>query len=150
MSFLCLALFLAGCARLTGPTVVPTMERTELQKADNLFNQKKYSDAEMAYRKILSSSPAPAFADAAIAQFEIAFILAYYDNPQRNYVEAIRELDEFLRLYSMDNNRVPEAQNLRFILKALLDVKKENEHLSKSIEQLKKLDIRHEERRGGK
>jgi hypothetical protein len=31
-----------------------------------------------------------------------------------------------------------------------VEVRKENEHLSKSIEQLKKLDIRHEERRGGK
>jgi outer membrane protein assembly factor BamD (BamD/ComL family) len=148
MFFLCFTLCLSGCARLTAPTVAPEM--TELQKADNLFNQKKYSEAENTYRKILKASPAPAFADAASAQYEIAFILAYYDNPQRNYPEAIRELDEFLRLYSKDSDRLPEAQNLRFILKALLDSKKENEHLSKSIEQLKKLDIRHEERRGGK
>ncbi len=77
-------------------------------------------------------------------------------NPQRNYAQAIEELDEFLRLYP-DNVRVPDAQNLRFLLKVVIDLKKENEHLSKSIgqlnksiEQLKKLDIRHEERRVGK
>ena len=102
-----------------------------------------------AYRKILSASPAPAPVVAAKAQYDIAFILAYYDNPQRNYTQAIQELDEFLRLYP-DDARVREAQNLLFMLKAVIDLKKENEHLNKSIEQLKKLDIRHEERRGAK
>ena len=122
---------------------------TELDNAENLFNQRKYSDAVNAYRKILTTSPAPTPAVAANAQYDIAFILAYYDNPQRNYAQAIQELDEFLRLYP-DDARVHEAQNLRFILKAFIDVKKDNEHLNKSIEQLKKLDIRHEERRGEK
>ncbi len=122
------------------------MQATELQKAGNLFSQKRFSEAENTYRKILRSSPAPAFSDAATAQYGIAFILAYYDNPQRNYAEAIRELDEFLRLYPGDF-RVRDAQNLRFLLKSFIEVKKDNEHLNKSIEQLKKLDIRHEQRR---
>lgn len=102
-----------------------------------------------AYRKLLAASPAPAPSEAANARYGIAFILAYYDNPQRNYAQAIEELDEFLRLHP-DNARVRDAQNLRFLLKAFIEVKKDNEHLNKSIEQLKKLDIRHEERRGGK
>ena len=143
--FLCLSTGLAGCVHLSAPT----MQVTELQNAENLFNQRKYNDAVNAYRKILTDSPTPAPAVAANAQYDIAFILAYYDNPQRNYAQAIQELDEFLRLYPTDS-RVSEAQNLRFMLKAVLDMKKENEHLSKSIEQLKNLDIRHEERRGGK
>jgi len=50
----------------------------------------------------------------------------------------------------MDNDRVSEALNVRFILIALLDEKNGNEHLSRSIELLKKLDFRHEERRTGK
>jgi outer membrane protein assembly factor BamD (BamD/ComL family) len=125
------------------------VQETELQNAENLFNQRKYSDAVNAYRKILRASPAPRSAVAANAQYGVAFTLAYYDNPQRNYAQAIQELDEFLRLYP-DNARVRDAQNLRFILKSFIDVKKENEHLNNSIEQLKKLDIRHEERRGGK
>jgi outer membrane protein assembly factor BamD (BamD/ComL family) len=122
---------------------------TELQNAENRFDQRKYSDAVNAYRKILTASPAPTPVVAANAQYGIAFILAYYDNPQRNYAQAVQELDELMRLYP-DNARVREAQNLRFILKAIIEIKKENEHLNKSIEQLKKLDIRHEERRGGK
>ena len=146
--FLCFSMSLAGCARLSAPTD-PSVQVAELQNAENLFNQRKYSDAVNAYRKILTASPAPTRAVAANAQYGIAFILAYYDNPQRNYAQAIQELDEFLRLYPT-NSRVPDAQNLRFILKAFIDVKKENEHLNKSIEQLKNLDIRHEERRGGK
>ena len=125
------------------------MKRTELQNAENLLNQRKYNDALNAYREILAASPAPAPAVAAKAQYGIAFVLSYYDNAQRNYVQAVQELDDFLRIYPTDS-RVPEAQNLRFILKSLIDIKKENEHLNNSIEQLKKLDIRHEERRGGK
>lgn len=144
--FLCFSLGLTGCARLS---VLPTVQVTELQNAENLFNQRKYSDALTAYRKTLTTAPAPAPVVAAKAQYDIAFILAYYDNPQRNYTQAIQELDEFLRLYP-DNARVRDAQNLRFILKAFIDVKKENEHLNMSIEQLKRLDIRHEERRGAK
>jgi outer membrane protein assembly factor BamD (BamD/ComL family) len=125
------------------------MQTSELQNAENLFLDRKYNDAVNAYRIILTASP-PASPDiAAKAQYGIAFILAYYDNGQRNYAQAVQELDEFLRVYPTDS-RISEAQNLRFILKALIDVKKENEHLNKSIEQLKKLDIRHEERRGGK
>lgn len=125
------------------------MQVAELRNAENLFNQRKYSDAVNLYKKILTASPAPAPAIAASAHYGMAFTFAYYDNPHRNYAEAIQELDEFLRLYP-DNARVRDAQNLRFILKAFIDVKKENEYLNKSIEQLKKLDIRHEERRGGK
>jgi outer membrane protein assembly factor BamD (BamD/ComL family) len=119
---------------------------TELRNAENLFTQRKYSDAVNSYRKILTASPAPAPVVAANAQYGIAFLLAYYDNPQRNYAQAIQEFDEFLRLYP-DNARARDAQNLRFILKAVIETKKENEHLNRSIEQLKKLDIRHEERR---
>ena len=143
--FLCFSLGLAGCIHPSAPT----LQLTELQNAENLFNQRKYSDAVTAYRRILTASPAPTPAVAANAQYGIAFLLAYYDNPQRNYAQAVQEFDEFLRLYPTDG-RVPDAQHARFILKALIDAKKENEHLNKSIEQLKKLDIRHEERREGK
>jgi outer membrane protein assembly factor BamD (BamD/ComL family) len=140
---------LAGCARLSTPTYLKAAQEAELRNAESLFDQRKYSDAVDSYRKILAASPAPLPAVAADARYGIAFIFAYYDNPQRNYAQAIQELDEFLNLYP-DNGRVRDAQNLRFILKALIDVKKENEHLKKNIEQLKKLDIRHEERREGK
>ena len=147
--FLCLSVSLAGCIHPSAETDAQSVKVVELQNVENLFNQKKYSDAINAYRKIVTATPAPTRAVAAHAQYGIAFILAYYDNPQRNYAQAIQELDEFLRLYATDS-RVPEAQNLRFILQSCIDLKKDNDHLKKSIEQLKNLDIRHEERRGGK
>jgi outer membrane protein assembly factor BamD (BamD/ComL family) len=142
--FLCYFLGLTGCAPWATKAQV-----SELQNAENHFNQRKYGEAVNAYRKLLTESPAPTPAVAANARYDLAFVLAYYDNPQRNYMQAVQELEEFLSLYP-DHARAREAQNLRFVLKAFLDVKKENEHLNKSIEQLKKLDIRHEERRNTK
>ena len=74
--------------------VLPMVQTTELQNAEDLFNQRKYSDALIEYRKALTTSPAPTHADAAKARYGIAFTLAYADNPQRNYADAIQELDE--------------------------------------------------------
>jgi len=149
---LCFSLGLAGCFRPPAPPAVlpiESVEATELQNAGNLLSQRKYREAENAYRKILTSSPAPAADEAAEAHYAIAVILTYNDNPHRNYAQAIRELDDFLRLHPGDT-RVRDAQNLRFMLKTIIDIKKENERLSKSIEQLKLLDIRQEELRGDK
>ena len=127
----------------------PTGLAAEVQTAEGLFKAKKYDEAISVYRKVLAASPAPSSEDAANASFGLAYTLAFYDNPQRNYSQALQEFDEFLKQYP-DNARSREAQNWRSVLKIIVDVRKENERLSQSIEQLKRLDIRHEERRGGK
>lgn len=121
----------------------------QVQAAEDLFIARKYDEAINAYRKVLAASPAPSSEDAANASFGLAYATAFYDNPQRNYPQALQEFEEFLKQYP-DNARSREAQNWRSVLKIIVDIRKENEHLSKSIEQLKKLDIRHEERRSGK
>jgi len=141
----CFILCLTGCMRFSPPTG----PAAEVLTAEGLFTAKKYDEAINVYRKMLAASPAPSAEDAANASFGLAYATAFYDNPQRNYPQALQEFEEFLKLYPNDA-RSREAQNWRSVLRIIVDIRKENEHLSKSIEQLKKLDIRHEERRKGK
>ena len=81
--------------------------------------------------------------------FEIALINAYHDNPQRDYAQAIRSFAEFIKRYP-DNRRADEARTWISVLRTVLELKKQNEHLKENIEELKQLDIRHEDRRKGK
>jgi outer membrane protein assembly factor BamD (BamD/ComL family) len=83
---------------------------------------------------------------AADALFEAAYLQAFYDNPHKDFAQALQGFDEFLKRYP-DHARAQEAHNWHFVLKTILDTKKENDRLNQSIEELKKLDIRHEERR---
>lgn len=136
-----LALILAtGCVAIektTGPG-------KEFQNAAVLVKEKNYQDAVAACKKILTESPESELA--ADARYEIALIHATPENPQRDFPLAMREFEEFHKLYP-EHQRAPEARSWGHILKIVLDLKKENEHLNKNIEELKQLDIRHEERR---
>lgn len=129
---------LSACARLMG------VWDGEFENAGRLVKERRYNEALATYCKIARESPASE--RGASALFACASVRAFYDNPQRDYALALQEFDEFLRLYPNDE-RARDAQNWRSVLKAVLDLKKENEHLTTSIEQLKELDIRHEERR---
>jgi TolA-binding protein len=53
---------------------------------------------------------------------------------------------EFLKRYP-DNRRADEARTWISVLRTVQELKKQNEHLNESIEELKQLDIMHEERR---
>lgn len=135
-----LLILASGCATtevLTGPA-------KELQDAAVLVKGKNYQEAVAVYKKILTDAPESAVA--AEARFEIALIHAAPENSQRDFTLAMREFEEFFKLYP-DNQRASEAQSLAYILKMVLDLKKENERLNNNIEELKQLDIRHEERR---
>lgn len=116
----------------------------EFSHADRLAEEKKYPEAIGIYQKIAKDS---AGSDrGADGLFLAAKVRSSYDNPQRDYALALQEFDEFLRKYP-DNEKAREAQNWRALLKTVVDLKKENEKLNQSIEQLKKIDIKHEERR---
>jgi outer membrane protein assembly factor BamD (BamD/ComL family) len=130
MLMLASASLLSACASLTGPG-------REVYAANNLVENKKYGEAVSIYRKVLRDHPDAL--SAADARFALATTLAYYENPQRDYAQALQEFDEFVRLYP-DDSRYRKAQNWRHVLRALHDSRK-------SIEDLKKLDIRHEEKR---
>jgi len=134
---------LAGCVQPPQPRVLSGPE-TELQKAISLENEKKYPDAIAAYRKIIANAPqSPVAAD---ALFSIAYLHAFYDNPQRDYAQALADFEKFEKLYP-NHEKAREARNWEAVLKLILDTKKENVRLRKSIEQLEKVDISHEEKR---
>ncbi len=123
---------------LTGPEL-------EYQNAAALVKEKKYQEALAEYRKIATDSPESSVAGDSL--FEAAYLQIFYDNPEKNYSQALSGFDEFLKRYP-DHAKAEDARNWRGVLKTILDTRKENEHLLKNIEQLKNLDIRHEERRG--
>lgn len=116
----------------------------EFENADRFIKEKRYSEAIATYGKIAKESRTSE--RGANALFASASARAFYDNPQKDYVLALREFDEFLRLYPK-NEKARDARNWRYFLEMLLELRKENERLSSNIEQLKELDIRHEERR---
>ncbi len=119
----------------------------DLAGADKLLKQKKYTEAAGSYDKI--SREAAGTDRGAVALFEAARVRTSYDNPHRDYATALQKFDEFVRKYP-NSEMVYDAQSWRSILKAIVELKKENEQLTKSIEQLQKIDVRHEERRKGK
>ncbi len=133
-------LLLSGCATgsfATGP-------EKQFQTAAVSVKEKRYKEAAAAYRKIVADDPGSSLA--ADALFELALVHAHHDNPQRDYVQATRSFEEFLKRYP-NHKRSDEAQTWLTTLKAVQELKKQNEYLTKSIEELKRLDIRHEQRR---
>ncbi len=136
---------LTGCARLTGVQSVAVDE--EFRDADGLVKEKRYNEAIVVYTKIAQESAGSQ--RGANALFASASAHAFYNNPQKDYALALQQFDEFLRAYPNDE-KANEARNWRYLIKMLLELKKENEHLNKSIEELKRIDIRHEEQRGRK
>ncbi len=130
---------LAACA-----TFATTGPAADYKRADALESQKNYHEAATVYYGVAQETPSTSLA--ADSLFESAYLNSFYDNPQRDYALAFRQFDEFLRRFP-DDSRVPEAKNWLAVLKAVVESKRENEQLKKSIEQLKRIDIRHEERR---
>ncbi|HAR41605.1 MAG TPA: hypothetical protein DCS07_03070 [Bdellovibrionales bacterium] len=127
---LCAIMLLSSCAALT-----PTGRK--VREADGLFQDRKYSDAAASYRRVIREHSGST--STAEARFNLARTLAWHDNPQRDYAAALQEFDEFLRAFP-DHALAHEARNWRLVLKTVDDLKK-------SLDQLKKLDIKHEERR---
>jgi len=130
----------AGCASFkmgSGPDAA-------YQAAAAAVQDKKYQEAVTTYNKILVESPHSDVA--ADALFQLAYVQIMHDNPQKDYAKALLHFDDFIRRYPR-HARIPEAENLRFILRAIIDFRKENERLHKNIEELNKLDVQHEERR---
>ena len=123
------------------------MLSTDISRAESLFQQKKYTEALKAYKQVSAGSLSSG--QRAEAQYSIALIQSSFDNPQRSYSHALESFDEFLKLYPR-HEKAAEAMNWKNTLKVLLDERRECEQLKKNIEQLKKLDIRHEEKRKGR
>ncbi len=119
----------------------------DLDKADKLIQSKKYQEALEIYDR--TAREASGTDRGAKALFSAAKLHSFYDNPRKDYARSLQEFEEFLRKYPANEN-VREVQNWRSFLKTILELRKENERLADSIEQLKRVDIRPEERRKGK
>ena len=133
-------IWFSGCAT----TSVVTGPEKQFQDAAVSVKEKRFKEAAAACNKIMTDSPdSPLAAD---ALFELALINAHHDNPQRDYAQATRTFSEFLKRYP-DNRRADEARTWISVLRIVQELKKQNEHLNKSIEELKQLDIRHEKKR---
>lgn len=133
-------ILLSGCA--TGRFA--TEPERQFQEAAVSVKEKRYKEAASLYKKILADATDPALA--ADALYELGLVYAHQDNPQRDYAQTVQTFEQFIRRYP-DSNRVGEAQAWIAALKTVQELKKENDKLKESIEQLKRLDIRHEERR---
>jgi len=133
-------IWFSGCAA----TSVVTGPEKQFQDATISVKEKRYKEAAAACNKIMADAPdSPLAAD---ALFEIALINVHIDNPKRDYVQASRMFAEFVKRYP-DNRRADEARTWISVLKTVQELKKQNERLNESIEELKQLDIRHEEKR---
>ena len=131
--------FLLGCATLKAGG--------DFESADKLVKEKRYGEAIALYDKVAKGSSGTG--RAARALYAGASARAAYDNPHRDLPSALQEFEEFIKRYP-DHERVYDARNWRSLIRSVVELKKENERLNQNIEQLKRVDIRHEERRKGK
>ncbi len=136
---------LAGCAH------IHPIQDPDLRKARSLQEEKKFREAADLYDKMAAQSRGSARGEEAL--FAAARVRCEHDNPQKDYQRALQGFEDFLRTYP-DSEWAGDAQDWRSLIRTILDLKKEilelmkeNERLSKSIEELKRVDIRHEERR---
>ena len=131
---------LASCVQLQPQPI----QDVDIQLAGSLVQEKKFKEAAELYEKVAARSVGTALG--AEALFSAARVRCQYDNPQKEYQHALQNLDEFLKTYP-DSELAGDAQDRRSLIRTILELKKENERLSNSIEELKRVDIRHEEQR---
>ena len=136
---------LAGCIPQPSVPLPLTGAEADYQTASALVRDRKYPEASTLFQKIAVEAPQSAVA--ADAVFETAYLLVAQDNPQKDYGQAYLAFDDFLKRYP-NHRKAEEAQNWKAVLKTVQESRKENDRLARSIDQLKKLDIRHEQRRG--
>jgi outer membrane protein assembly factor BamD (BamD/ComL family) len=122
-------LLLSSCSIITGTR--------DIAIADNFVQKRDFANAVSAYRKLLEENPDSFYARD--ARFRLAMALIAADNPHKDYLQALHEFEAFAKQFPNDR-RTAEIQNWIVALRTLTD-------LSKNIQDLKKLDIRHEERR---
>lgn len=148
---LTLFLLMSGCSRFT--TQVPTVRESQTADIGPIVSAQKlqklgdYAGALKAYQDIMREQPGSDLA--ATAKYNAAVLRISVDNPQKDYTMALSEFEEFLAQFPQ-HQRADEARSWRQILKTAIETKKENDRLTKNIEQLKQLDLKQEEKRLGR
>jgi TolA-binding protein len=126
-------ILLSGCA----PLGILTDSMIDFRDAGVLVEENKFQKALSAYNKIVTETAPSALA--ADALYETGLVHAHPDNPKQDYAKAVRAFEQFVKHYS-DHKRAAEA---RIWISSLKTV----QELHKQIDDLKRIDIRYEERR---
>jgi outer membrane protein assembly factor BamD (BamD/ComL family) len=126
-------ILLSGCA----PLGILTDSMIDFRDAGILVKENKFQEALSAYNKIVTETAPSALA--ADVLYEIGLIHAHPDNPKQDYAKAVQAFEKFMKGYP-DHDK---ASEVRIWISSLKTV----QELNKQIDQLKRIDIRHEERR---
>jgi tetratricopeptide (TPR) repeat protein len=142
--YLCvlMLLILAGCA---GTPADRAARNPQLAAAEAAAQAGRYREAIEAYRQAAAGPEKDAAAE---ALFQAAYLLAYYENPRKDYAQSLQAFELYIRRYPAAAQH-RQARNWRAILKTILDLQADIERLNHTIEELKKIDISHEEKRDG-
>jgi outer membrane protein assembly factor BamD (BamD/ComL family) len=114
----------AGCALWVGcasSVTVYGFEDKMLAEADSLFRIGNYEYAKTKYSKIRDNNPKST--QAAKAQYSLAYVNIYYDNPFADYNASLREFKRFATMYPTDT-RIDMVNNWIRILTILQDFSK--------------------------
>ncbi len=147
------AFFLAGvlfllvsCSslyKMAGPPGSPGRQAPgTLETAHLLFQQGKYSEAASHYKKLVRNKHQEI---AEKAQFQLAYTLAFYRNPKRDYEEALSEFQTFVERFSGSPLK-EEASNWIFLIEQYMAKNSENDKLREDIKKLVGMDIEPEQK----
>lgn len=116
--------------------------QTSLGKPKSLFQQGKFSEAIVQYRKLTRNKDKSV---AETAQYQLAYTFAYYKNMGRDYQEALNEFQLFLKKYP-ESSLKEEAANWVSLLNQAVMKQSENELLRDNIKRLVDIDIEGEQK----
>jgi len=136
---LTLVLMLAGCAPLM-QGLTGGEGAKKFRDAGTAFEQGKYREARASYRALAEDLSGPRRAEQ--AQFNAAYLLVYYENPDKDYSHAAREFEGFLARYP-SGALAGEARSWKDVLRSFEQTKtnellKEVDTLTRKVEALTK------------
>jgi outer membrane protein assembly factor BamD (BamD/ComL family) len=111
-------------------------------KARSFFLEGKYSEAVKQYRRLLKSKDRNV---AELSQYQIAYTLAFYKNPKKDFQEALNEFQLFGRRFP-ESRLKEDAANWVSFLNQYLAKRSENEKLRDDIKKLVDIDIEAEQK----
>jgi outer membrane protein assembly factor BamD (BamD/ComL family) len=121
---------LAGCA---GEMV--TFEQKLLLEADSLFHAGNYEYAKVRYTKLRTEYPNTK--SGARAQYDLAYLNIYFDNPYANPEAALKEFKAFATQYP-DNELVPEVNSWIRLLVVVQSFRRQYDISSSEVDALEK------------
>lgn len=96
LTSLLLAFILGGCASFM-QNISGGEGAKKFQEANNAYEQRKFKEAYNEYRALAESATDPRWAEQ--SKFNAAYILVDHKNPDKDYILAAREFEEFLIRY---------------------------------------------------